>query len=209
MSAHVDESLWEYALGLLPAAEREEVERHLRECPACAVELRAAEETLAQVAMDLPPVAPSPQVLERLMAATESRYEGLVARLCGMWDLGAERVRELIEWMKTASWEPSGIPGVDVLHLEPGPKAAHADAGFVRFAPGLPFPFHDHIGDELQLIMDGMMIDDKGVEFRVGDMMWKPVGTSHSFVIGPEGCLIALSLVGGIVINGVKYAVKN
>ncbi len=53
------------------------------------------------------------------------------------------------------------------------------------------------------------MVDDKGVEFRVGDTMWKPVGTSHSFVVGPEGCLIALSLVGGIVINGVKYAVKN
>jgi anti-sigma factor ChrR (cupin superfamily) len=209
LSAHVDESLWEYALGVLSPGEREEIERHLRDCAACTVELRAARETVAAVAMDLPPVAPSSEVLDRLMASTESRYEGLVTRLSGMWDLASERVRELLEWMKTATWEPSGIPGVDVLHLAPGPKAAHADAGFVRFAPGTQFPFHDHIGDELQLIMDGMMIDDKGVEFRVGDVMWKPVGTAHAFTVGPEGCLIGLSLVGGIVIDGVKYAVKN
>jgi anti-sigma factor ChrR (cupin superfamily) len=207
--SHVGEALWEYALGTLAPAERAQVERHLAECHACAAQLRETEETVALVGLDLPPETPSPAVLEQLLQSTGSRYEGLVAKVEKMWDLGAIRIRELFEWMKTASWEPSGIPGVDVLHIQPGPAAAHADAGFVRFAPGTDFPFHDHIGDELQLILDGLITDDQGVAFRVGDTMFKPVGTAHSFVVGPEGCVIALSLVGGIVINGVRYAVKN
>jgi predicted ChrR family anti-sigma factor len=207
--SHAGDALWEYALGTLPAKERAEVTRHLAECPGCAVQLREAEETLALVALDLPPETPSPAVFERLMQSTQGPFEGVVDKAGRLWDLGAERVRELFEWMKTASWEPSGIPGVDVLHLEPGPKAAHADAGFVRFAPGTEFPHHDHMGDELQLILDGSMVDDRGIEYRPGDLMSKPESSSHSFVIGPDGCLIALSLVGGIVIAGVRYGVKN
>jgi predicted ChrR family anti-sigma factor len=206
--SHPTDALWEYALGTLEAAERGEVARHVSECAACAAQLREAEEAVAMVALDLPPETPSPRVLERLLQSTQGQYEGLVEKLVKMWDLGADKIRELFEWMKTAHWEPSGIPGVDVLHITPGP-AVHADSGFVRFAPGLEFPFHDHIGDELQLIMEGDMTDDQGVAFGVGDTMFKPVGTAHSFVIGKDGCVIALTLEGGIVINGVKYAVKN
>jgi predicted ChrR family anti-sigma factor len=207
--SHVVDSLWEYALGTLAPEETAEVRRHVGECASCASQLCDAEEAVAMVALDLPPEAPSPEVFDRLMQSTQGRYEGLVEKLVKMWDLGAEQVRSLFEWMKTAHWEPSGIPGVDVLHIQPGPAAAHADAGFVRFVPGLEFPFHDHIGDELQLILDGDMTDNRGIVYRVGDTMSMPVGTTHSFVIGADGCVIALSLVGGIVINGVRYAVKN
>jgi anti-sigma factor ChrR (cupin superfamily) len=207
--SHVVDSLWEYALGTLAPAEQAEVRRHVRECASCATHLRDAEEAVALVALDLPPETPSPEVFDRLMQSTQGRYEGLVDKLARMWDLGHAQIRGLLEWMKTAQWEPSGIPGVDVLHVQPGPAVAHADAGFVRFAAGLEFPFHDHIGHELQLIMDGDMTDNGGVTYRVGDSMSMPVGSHHSFVIGADGCLIALSLAGGIVINGVKYAVKN
>jgi anti-sigma factor ChrR (cupin superfamily) len=100
------------------------------------------------------------------------------------------------------------LPGVDLFHITPGPAAAHADAGFVKFAPGMQFPHHSHIGDELQLILDGVLTDDAGIEYRVGDTMFRPVGTAHSFIIGPEGCILALSLVGGIVIDGVRYGAK-
>jgi anti-sigma factor ChrR (cupin superfamily) len=207
--SHPIDAMWEYALGTLPQVERAEVQRHVAECRACAAQLREVEEAVSLVAMDLPPLAPAPGVLDRLLHSTHGHYEGLVDKVAEMWDLGRERVRELFEWMKTASWNPSGITGVDVLHLQPGPAAAHADAGFVRFAPGVDFPFHDHIGDELQLILEGWLVDDQGVRFAVGDRMFKPVGSAHSFRVGPEGCVIALSLVGGISINGVKYAVKN
>jgi anti-sigma factor ChrR (cupin superfamily) len=207
--SHVVDSLWEYALGTLAPEEHAEVLRHIGECASCATQLRDAEEAVSLVALDLPPKAPSPAVFERLMQSTQGRYEGLVDKLARMWDLGHAQIRALLEWMKTADWEPSGIPGVDVLHLQPGPAAAHADAGFVRFVPGMEFPFHDHIGQELQLIMDGEMTDNSGIIYRVGDSMSMPVGSTHSFVIGADGCIIALSLEGGIVINGVKYAVKN
>lgn len=207
--SHVVETLWEYALGTLAPAENDEVRRHVGECAACAAQLREAEEAVALVAFELPPETPSPEVFDRLMRSTQGRYEGLVDKMVKMWDLGQEQIRSLLEWMKTAIWEPSGIPGVELLHLQPGPAAAHADAGFVRFAPGTHFPLHDHMGDELQLIMDGDMTDDRGLVYRAGDSMAMAGGTAHSFVIGPDGCVIALSLVGGIVINGVKYGAKN
>jgi anti-sigma factor ChrR (cupin superfamily) len=208
MSCPTD-ALWELSLGTLEPAERAQVARHVGECPACATQLRDAEEAVAMVGLDLPPETPSPALLDRLLQSTQGHYEGLVQKLVKMWDLSADKVRELFEWMKTASWEPSGIPGVDVLHITPGPLASHADAGFVRFVSGLEFPFHEHIGDETQLILEGEMIDEAGIAYRVGDAMFKAVGTTHSFIIGKDGCVIALSLVGGVVINGVKYAVKN
>jgi anti-sigma factor ChrR (cupin superfamily) len=203
--SHPVDALWEYALGSLTEAEREEVARHVAGCPACAVQLRDAEEALAMVGLDLPPVAPSPRVFDRLMASTQGPFEGVLDKVSRMWDLGRDQVRALFDWMKTAGWEPSGIPGVDLLHVTPGPAAAHADAGYVRYAPGTQFPAHEHMGDELQLIMEGVIVDDSGTTFRVGDTMFKPLGSSHAFNVGPDGCLIALSLVGGIVIGGVKY----
>jgi anti-sigma factor ChrR (cupin superfamily) len=209
MSAHVSEALWEYALGSLDETGRAEVESHLGECARCVAELDAARETLAQVALDLPPEPPPASVRERLMESTRGRYAAFVDKLAILWDLGREQAAALLDSLATAVWEPSGIPGVDLIHVEPGPRVAHADAGFIRFAPQLPFPHHGHQGDEKQLVLDGGMLDDKGCNFHPGDFTYQAEGSTHSFVASPEGCMLATLLVGGIVIDGVRYGVKS
>jgi len=209
MSAHAGEALWEYALGGLDEPARREVESHLGECARCSAELDAARETLAQLALDLPPEAPPPELRERLMESTRGRYQAFVDKLAMLWDLGRDKTAALLDALADAAWEPSGIPGVELIHVEPGPRVAHADAGFIRFAPHLPFPLHGHQGDEKQLILDGGMLDDKGCSFEPGDFTYQADGSTHSFVTGAQGCLIATLLAGGIVIGGVRYGVKN
>jgi putative transcriptional regulator len=206
---HAAESLWDYALGTLEEPERSEVAKHVAECAACAVELRAAKETVALIGVDLPPVTPSADVLERLLQSTQGPFEGLVAKLMKFWDVGAERARQLLDEVLTAPWVPSGIPGVNLQHIEAGPAMAGLDTGFVRFDPGTQFPRHSHAGDELQLILEGTLHEAGGATFRVGDTMFRPKGSEHAFVIGPEGCTLALILDGGIVIEGVRYGVKS
>ncbi len=209
MNGHVTDTLWEYALGTLSDGERSEVARHVAGCAECARELRSAEETLAMAALELPPESPSPELRERLMASTTGRFEGLLDRVAELWDLGRDKARALLDGVATAAWETSGLAGVELIHVEPGPRVAHADAGFVRFAPHTEFPHHSHKGDELQLVLEGVLVDNAGCQFRVGDRMFRPEGSSHSFVAGAEGGLIALLLVGGIEIDGVRYGVKK
>src|SRR5258706_15044958 len=108
MSGHFDEELWSYALGTLEEPSRKEVARHVADCEACATRLRDAEETLAMVALDLPPMQPSPELLERLLASTQSRFAGVMERLSKLWDLGLDKTRELLDGLASAGWEPSG-----------------------------------------------------------------------------------------------------
>ena len=91
--------------------------------------------------------------------------------------------------MATAVWEASGIPGVDLIHVEAGPRAAHADAGLIRFAANTPFPFHSHQGDEGADHPRGRHGRRRGRAcFAVGDAMLKGEGTSnHSFICGRTG----------------------
>jgi predicted ChrR family anti-sigma factor len=209
VTAHVGETLWEYALGSLHGPERLEVESHLGECPHCAAELAAASETLAQLALDLPAETPPPALRERLMESTLGRYQAFSDKLAMLWDLGRDKAVALLDALANAAWEPSGIPGVDLIHVQAGPRVAHADAGFIRFAPDLPFPHHGHQGDEKQLVLDGGMVDDKGCAFHPGDFTYQADGSTHSFVAGAEGCVLATLLEGGIVIDGVRYGVKS
>ena len=62
-----------YALGALEGEERSQFEAHLREgCRECETTLRDHAETLAALAADLPPVAPSPSVKAELLARIEA-----------------------------------------------------------------------------------------------------------------------------------------
>jgi anti-sigma factor ChrR (cupin superfamily) len=206
MSGHVDEDLWSYALGTLEEPRRAEVAGHVADCESCAAGLRSAEETLAMVALELPPIQPPPEMLDRLLASTQSRFAGVVDRLARLWDLGLDKTRELLDGLATAVWEPSGLPGVDLIHVTAGPATAGADPGFVRFAPNTRFPMHRHVGDEVMLILEGDVVENDGLEGHVGDAMCKPAGSEHSFVVGAEGCLVAILLHGGIEVEGLNYS---
>jgi anti-sigma factor ChrR (cupin superfamily) len=60
-------------------------------------------------------------------------------------------------------------------------------------------PDHRHLGEERLLILEGSLVETDGSEFRAGDLVVKPAGSSHAFHI-PEGqaCIAAYLLNGGM-----------
>jgi anti-sigma-K factor RskA len=59
----------EYALGRLSQAERRDVESHVRECDACAADLRDLHVVMEGLARSVEPVAPPPALKQRVLAS--------------------------------------------------------------------------------------------------------------------------------------------
>ncbi len=203
MSAHVGESLPEWALGLLAREEHELVERHLSTCPRCAAEAASYGEATAGLATSLRPKAPSPSIRGRLLAAAEAK--GRLAQyeqaLASFFEISTDKARSLLDAVDAPeAWEHDS--GIGLIHLAPGPALARlgVDAGLVRFPAGMHWGLHRHVGDERHLFLEGAICEDgTGRTFRAGDKMINAAGTEHSFQILPEtDCVAAVILMAGI-----------
>lgn len=200
--------LFDYALGALPEDEARKVEARLAAEPELVAQLAAVEDALAASAWAHESARPDPSLREKLLAAASSpagawaRYAEPIARFV---DIAVDQARRLLE--KAASppaWEKSAsLPGMELFHLTPGPRFAGADAGLVRFEPNVPFPRHNHVGDEHTLMLEGGVVLDDGRKFVAGEELHLSAGTGHAFTVMPEGCLYALVLDGGIEIPGI------
>jgi hypothetical protein len=187
MTPHVIDLLPELALGALPESDRISVKRHVEDCADCAGELDAINETLAELLLGLEPVAPDPAVLERVMTSCErgrfARFADAIARI---FDVTAERARELLASIDdAAAWEAGPCPGTNLIHFEAGPACAGADTGFVRVEPGLRFPWHAHLGEETNLVLQSSCTDSDGTTYRRGDSFVNPSGSEHDFTAAP------------------------
>ena len=151
MTGDVRELLPLYALGILDADEAGAVERAVASDAALAAELASYLQTAHAIGSAIQPVAPSPEVKDRLMASVGGgRFEAFAARMARMYDVTVERGRELLGLIeRAASWIPQVVPGLDFVDFEGGPATAGADCGFVRLAPGAVFPPHTHLGEEI------------------------------------------------------------
>ncbi len=72
MNQHVGDLIGLYALGALSDSERDELESHLKTCARCSSELREAEEVLSALPLALEPVAPSPNLRERVLHSIQT-----------------------------------------------------------------------------------------------------------------------------------------
>jgi anti-sigma-K factor RskA len=61
-----------YALGALDGEEKQSLQAHLRDCPACSQQLAAARQRTALIGLSAPAVAPRPQVKTDLMAKVKA-----------------------------------------------------------------------------------------------------------------------------------------
>lgn len=213
MIDHVDGWIPELVLGTLDGEIRRNVELHVGRCQRCAAEVFAMSEALSALALALPPEPPSRPLRTRLLASVTEEQEGrglrasepgpfadMVGRLAEFFDVTVERARTLIALMADpSSWTPGPAEGISLIHVEPGPRVARADVGFVRMAPGVRFPRHRHIGDEFSLILEGGIIDEDGTVVRAGEFHRLPADTSHDFTALPDqGCTFAAAVVDGI-----------
>ncbi len=202
---HADGQLPELALGTLAGAERSLVEEHLRSCPRCRAELDAIREAVVAIGFGLAPVAPPPSLKARLLRAAQApgRY-AFVDLVTRVFELTRERAEQLLDSVvDPAAWGPGPLAGVELLHFDPGPGLAGADAGLVRFAPGTPFPRHTHLGREVMIVLEGSYTEEDGTRYGAGSRVDNPAGSSHAFVCDArEGCLAGVVLFEGIDIEG-------
>ncbi len=148
------------------------------------------------------PVAPSPEVLSRLMASVGGgRFDAFAARVARMYDVAADRGRELLGLIdRAASWVPQVVPGLSFVDFEGGPATAGADCGFVRLAPGAIFPPHTHLGEEMTLVLSGRIQDlANNITLGPGDDYIRAEGSTHYLLcLGDEPCIYATRAHNGI-----------
>jgi len=194
-----------YALGVLAPDEVARVEAALAADPALAAEVASYHDGLPALVV---PVAPPPDIFARLQASIGAGpLDRFAARLASLFDVTLDRARELLGLTeRPASWERP-IPGfgLELVHFGGGPAWAAADCGFVRLAPGTPFPLHTHAGEEVSLILAGALQDrQSGQHYGPGDEIVRERGTTHDVIsVGPEACVYAARALDGIEIAGV------
>lgn len=213
MIGDVRELLPLYALGILESDETMLVERAIAGDAALAAELAAYQQTADALGAAIEPVTPPPHIKERLLASVGAgRFEPFSARLAKLFDVTVERARELTGLIeRPASWVLQ-IPGISLVHFDGGPAAAAADCGFVRMAPGVLFPPHTHLGEEVVTILSGQIRDVPNDRLiGPGDDYVQLEGTTHYLIcVGEEDCIYASRAMNGIAAFGTRLRpVKN
>lgn len=202
MTGDVRELLPLYALGILEADEASVVERAVASDAALAAELASYRQTADAIGSTIQPVAPDPEVRQRLMASVGGgRFEAFAARMAKMFDVTVDRGRELLGLIeRKASWIAQPVPGLSFVDFEGGPATAAADCGFVRLAPGAVFPPHTHLGEEMTTILSGRVhdpVNDRTI--GPGEDYIRTEGSTHYLVcVGDEDCIYATRAHGGI-----------
>ncbi len=185
-----EELLFEYALDLLAPDRRAEIDAALAGDPALRQRLDELRHVLDAVPDTLEPVAPPAGGRARLLAAAppKPRLAGWAERVAGFLEITAAKARELLASIADeARWEASPWTGVTLLHIELPGQYAQADVGFVQVDPGQAFPFHEHLGEERVLVLQGGFTSG-GRFFGPGDEDQHAAGSRHDYVAagGPD-----------------------
>jgi quercetin dioxygenase-like cupin family protein len=143
---------------------------------------------------------------DRLLAAVEAthRFDDLEARVAELLDVDAATAsRMLLDVDRVSAWEGGPNPACSIFHVEGGPKVKDAVTGFVKILPGAGFPPHEHLGDEIVLVLQGAFRDIDGTLVSAGQTASMPSGSSHSFDVEGDLPLVYLAVVQrGVIIDG-------
>jgi anti-sigma factor ChrR (cupin superfamily) len=203
MNRNALDTLAEYVLGTLSESERRALETEIAASPALRRELDSVREALGSLAgveveVDRAAYADGrSRLLEAL--ASGDRYLPFLSDLSRHFDLAPARVRELFSAIDDAgSWEAGPMPGIAVMHFAGGPQAVAPDTGFVRLPRGLKFPYHRHVGNEVNYVLEGAVLNgDDGRLYVAGEAIEMKPGTAHEFSIPDDAdALIAVVQAG-------------
>ena len=109
--------------------------------------------------------------------------------------VGDRRVANIFEAAFTPYVDPDGRSDGDaILQLD---SELPLGIGFhvYRMPAGLNTRPPVHNGNEQFLILEGVLIDNDGTQYRKGDLVWLRSGTEHSSYT-PNGCLLAVHIAG-------------
>jgi anti-sigma factor ChrR (cupin superfamily) len=149
----------------------------------------AAGAKLIPAALEASELDASAAVRGRVLAALDpyerfARFESAVAELL---DVSRKQARiALTRIDDPAAWVEVG-PGMAYQPLECGPGASFTIAGFIRVDAGLDTPEHEHLGEEVTLVLQGCFADSSGARFYAGEPARQAKGTRHSFSVPADG----------------------
>jgi len=174
----------EYALGTLEDDADIVRARSLAESDETnAAQLASMHTALADLAFALDPVAPSADTRARLLSSAKGgRFAQFAEKFAEMFDVTVSRAKELLDWVDDPSkWEAGPGEGTALIHFPGGAACAGADCGFVRVEPGVQFPWHEHTGEETNLVLQGRCIDADGSEQNRGAFFVNRTDSRHDF----------------------------
>jgi putative transcriptional regulator len=160
------------------------------------------EETFSAVGMALARAAPPARLRERVLASMRGpgRYGLFADRVARLFDLTLDAAQRRLALLEGgAVWSPGPVEGIDFWPLRAGAGCSGAIATFVRAAPGVAFPRHAHVAEEISFVLDGGLRDSTGLEVWRGEELYKPPRSEHSFVaLGDAPCIAATVAFDGI-----------
>jgi quercetin dioxygenase-like cupin family protein len=151
---------------------------------------RSAGLGLAALADGLEPVAPPPALRSRLLDAltTKGRFARFAESTAQLLDIGLEQARALLDRLDDLSLFEPAFPGAAFFWVDGGPRVTNAVRGFIRVEAGTDFPEHEHIGDEIVLVLQGSFVDTTCKKtYDVGAQVLMPAGTSHAYTVPADG----------------------
>ena len=169
-----------YALGALDAREKEQFEKHLANCQACAAELQDLREVATGIASTVATQPPA-ELRERLIArvARSPRRPGLAYNESGL----------LIARSHEINWRTLA-PGISYKPLYQDTTRS-SDTMLVRMEPGAHYPSHRHAQvEELFLLSGDLHVQDQVM--HAGDYCRADPDSVHDSSYSEGGCLFLL-----------------
>ncbi len=170
-----------------------EVRAHLDSCASCA---QAAEELLGAASALLTGETPL-EAPEGVLASLREemtgprRLERLAGQVASFLDIDVEAARALLARVDVAEdWLIT--PGIAVLAVPTGPRAAEALATLCRIEPGAGLDDHAHEAPEDTLVLQGGFRDTEGHELWPGDTLTMPAGSHHALTALPGVACLCL-----------------
>lgn len=191
------------AAGALDLEEEARLDAELAERPDLSAEVEAFAALEARLLDGIPPSPPQSAGRSRLLSALTgpARFLPFLDETAELFGLSPDAMMDVLALTDdTASWTPTGVPGVSFRHFDAGPELAHADTGLVRFAPNATFPRHVHHGRELTYVLQGELHFDDGTTLKPGDRLLLD-RTEHAVSAGPEEVLY-LTFHEGLTVKG-------
>jgi predicted ChrR family anti-sigma factor len=176
-----------YALGVLSSIEALAFEQHLAEgCSECAEDLNLFEEISAHLALMVPPVEPSAEVRDKILARIGVVKQAEPKESAPQTNASAEFLTiyaQELEWKELSD----GV-FVKQLHVDHQKQTV---ASLYKISPGIRLPMHKHLGVEECFVIEG--------DFHINDMVLNPgdyhraeTGSVHQSLYTEKGTLLLI-----------------
>jgi anti-sigma factor ChrR (cupin superfamily) len=170
-----------HAFGMLEGEDATRVARHLEGgCAVCLQEFQAVTSVLVGLTSSVEPVAPSPDLKQRLLTRVRSEK-----RDASHPEPGVYVVRS-----GSGTWKQSPWEGIAFMRLYYD-RATGRVTSLVRVDPGARYPAHRHRGVEQSWVLEGSCRLG-AVTARAGDFVCAAAGTEHGVLVSDEGCLLLM-----------------